>query len=94
MTDFILQNEASLRLGFFISILLIMMLVEALFPRKRRAMGRGHRWLSNILMTILDALFVRFAFPILAIGVAALSAQKGWGLFNLTDWQKEGRSSQ
>ena len=86
MTDFILQNEASLRLGFFISILLIMMLVEALFPRKRRAMGRGHRWLSNILMTILDALFVRFAFPILAIGVAALSAQKGWGLFNLTDW--------
>jgi len=86
MTDFILQNEASLRLGFFISILLIMMLVESLFPRKRRAMGRGHRWLSNILMTILDALFVRFAFPILAIGVAALSAQKGWGLFNLTDW--------
>ena len=85
MTDFILQNESSLRLGFFLSILLFMMAVEALFPRKRRALGRGHRWFSNILLTIVDAVFVRLVFPIVAIGAAAIAAQKGWGLFNLVD---------
>lgn len=86
MTDFILENEASLRLGFFVSILLFMMLVEALFPRKRRALKRSHRWLSNFLLIVIDGLCVRLIFPIVAVGVAALSAQKGWGLFNYTDW--------
>ncbi len=86
MTDYILQNEESLRLGFFLVILSTMMAVEFLLPRKARVLGRGHRWLSNLLFVIIDALFVRLIFPIVAVGVAALSAQKGWGIFNLTDW--------
>lgn len=85
MTDFLLTHEANLRLGVFISILLIMMSAEALFPRKRRVMGRAHRWTSNLLLIVIDGLFVRLLFPIVAVGVAALSVQKGWGLFNLVD---------
>ena len=89
MSDFVLNHEASLRMGVFISILLLMMGVEALFPRKNRALGRTHRWVSNLLIVIIDSIFVRLLFPIVAVGVAALSVKNGWGLLNLTplpDW--------
>ena len=89
MSDFVLNHEASLRMGVFISILLLMMGVEALFPRKNRALGRTHRWVSNLLIVIIDSIFVRFLFPIVAVGVAALSVKNGWGLLNMTplpDW--------
>jgi len=86
MTDFILNNETSLRLGAFLSILLFMMAAEALFPRKQRALGRGRRWLSNLLLIIIDGLFVRIIFPIVAVGAAAFAAKNGWGLFNITHW--------
>ena len=84
MTDFILTHEASLRLGVFISILLLMMAAEALFPRKTRVMGRPRRWTSNLLLSVIDGLFVRLLFPIVAVGVAAISAENNWGLFNMT----------
>jgi len=85
MSNFILSHEASLRLGVFASILIVMMAAEALFPRKKRALPRAHRWTSNLLLIIIDGLFVRLLFPIVAVGVAAVSVQKGWGLFNLID---------
>jgi len=86
MTDYILAHEASFRLGVFLSILLLMMSAEALFPRKARVLGRAHRWSSNLLLIIIDGLFVRLLFPIVAVGVAAVAAQNNWGLFNLVDW--------
>ena len=89
MSDFVLNHEASLRMGVFISILLLMMGAEALFPRKNRALGRTHRWVSNLLIVIIDSIFARLLFPIVAVGVAALSVKNGWGLLNMTllpDW--------
>lgn len=85
MTDFILNNETSLRLGVFLSILILMMAAEAIFPRKARVLSRRHRWTSNLLLIVIDTIFVRLVFPIVAVGVAALSFENGWGLFNLTD---------
>lgn len=85
MTDFILTHEASLRLGVFLSILLLMMCAEALFPRKARAMARSRRWTSNLLLIVIDGLFVRLLFPIVAVGIAIIAADNNWGLFNLID---------
>lgn len=85
MTEFILTHEGSVRLGAFASILILMMCAEALFPRKERVLGRGHRWTSNLLLIVIDSLFVRLLFPIVAVGVAAIAAQNGWGLFNILD---------
>lgn len=82
MTEFILTHESSLRLGVFISILLIMMAAEAVFPRKQRALPRAHRWTSNLLLIVIDGVFVRLLFPIVAVGVAVIAAEKNWGLFN------------
>lgn len=86
MTDFILNNETNFRLGVFLSILLLMMTMEALFPRKARVLGRRHRWFSNLLLIIIDGIFVRLLFPIVGVGMAAVSLEKGWGLFNYTEW--------
>lgn len=85
MSDFILTHETSLRLGVFASILLVMMSAEALFPRKARTMSRARRWTSNLLLIVIDGLFVRLLFPIVAVGVAIIAADKGWGVFNLID---------
>jgi len=85
MSDYILTHESGLRLGVFLSILLVMMAAEAMFPRKARVMGRGRRWTSNLLLIVIDGLFVRFVFPIVAVGVALIAVEREWGLFNLVD---------
>ena len=85
MTDFILTYEGGLRLGVFAIILILMMGAEALFPRKKRVLGRAHRWSSNLLLVFIDGLFVRLLFPIVAVGAAAIAANKGWGVFNVVD---------
>jgi len=89
MTDFISQNEASLRMGVFVVILLLMMAAETLMPRKARVQRRGLRWLSNMGLVVIDSLIVRLVFPIVAVGVASYAAAQGWGLLNiiaLPDW--------
>ena len=86
MTEYILNHESSLRLGVFVSILLLMMAAEAIFPRKKRVMARGHRWRSNLLLIVIDSLFVRLLFPVVAVGFAAIAAQKNWGVFNLINF--------
>lgn len=85
MGDIILNHEASIRLGVFIGILLTMMSLEAFFPRKTRVMSRAQRWTSNLLLIVIDGLFVRLLFPVVAVGVAVIASQKGWGLFNIVD---------
>lgn len=85
MTDFILTHEASLRLSVFVVILLVMMAAEILFPRKARVMGRTRRWTSNLLLVVIDGLFVRLIFPVIAVGIAVIASDKNWGLFNSLD---------
>ncbi len=81
-----ISNEAALRFGVFVSILLLMMAAEAIFPRRKRAMPRVRRWSSNLLLVLIDGLFVRLLFPIVAVGAAALAAENNWGLLTLVDW--------
>ncbi len=83
MTDYIINNETALRMGVFITILIAMMVLEAVLPRKTRVQGRGARWASNLLLGVIDSLAVRLLFPIIAVGVAASAASKGWGLLNI-----------
>ncbi len=83
MTDFITDNEGMLRMGVFISILLLMMAAETMLPRKARVQKRTKRWISNMLLVVMDSLVVRLLFPIAAVGMASFAAAKGWGLLNL-----------
>jgi sterol desaturase/sphingolipid hydroxylase (fatty acid hydroxylase superfamily) len=81
--DWILANEATLRIGFFVTVFSVMAVWEVLAPRRQPQHTRSSRWPANIGLVILNSIVVRLLFPAAAAGVAVLATQRGWGLFNL-----------
>ncbi|MCR5857400.1 sterol desaturase family protein [Mesorhizobium sp. J428] len=72
-------------MAFFLGILLVMALWEVAAPRRRREIPRLLRWSSNLGVVVIDTLLVRLTFPIVAVGLALLAQERGWGLFNIFD---------
>ncbi len=83
MTEFVLANEAPIRLGFFGAILIAVALAEFAMPRRARAFSRWRRWPSNFGLMIVNTVVLRFVFPTAAVGMAAFAAAHGWGLLNV-----------
>ena len=83
MSDFLLAHEPPFRLSFFLGILVIMAIWEVAAPRRRQEIPRLLRWSNNLALVVVDTFFVRLAFPIVAVGLALLAAQRGWGLLNI-----------
>tara|TARA_R110000824_G_scaffold104360_13_gene247765 strand:- start:4899 stop:5732 length:834 start_codon:yes stop_codon:yes gene_type:complete len=82
MTDSLTQY------GMALSALLFVLLValEAIFPRRKRSFPRFKRWCTNIVIIIVDSLALRLMGPIAAIAAAGYAAQHHIGLFNWIDW--------
>jgi sterol desaturase/sphingolipid hydroxylase (fatty acid hydroxylase superfamily) len=85
MIEAILNAEPTLRLAAFLGILVTMALWEAAAPRRRRDIPRVTRWTNNIALVVLDTAILRLTFPILAVGLAVMAKEQGWGLFNIFD---------
>ncbi|WP_193367043.1 sterol desaturase family protein [Pelagibius marinus] len=85
MTDFLLANEATLRIALFLGVLGILALAEAARPRRRREIPRLLRWSGNLGIVVLDSLLLRLVFPVVAVGLALTAEARGWGLFNVFD---------
>ncbi len=85
MSDFLLANEGAIRLAFFLGILVAMAVWEVAAPRRRIEIPRVIRWSNNLGVVVLDTFLVRLTFPIVAVGLALLAQEKGWGLFNVID---------
>lgn len=83
MTETLLANEPIIRLSLFLGILLAMALWEVAAPRRRREIPRLLRWTNNLGVVVVDTLLVRLTFPIVAVGLALLAEERGWGLFNV-----------
>ncbi|WP_254440755.1 sterol desaturase family protein [Ruegeria sp. HKCCA6837] len=82
MSDTILAAEPTIRLIAFLSVLAAMALWEVAAPRRRRDIPRVIRWTNNLALVVLDTAILRLTFPILAVGLAAMAEDRGWGLFN------------
>jgi sterol desaturase/sphingolipid hydroxylase (fatty acid hydroxylase superfamily) len=82
MTDVLLANEPLIRMAIFLGILLAMALWEVAAPRRRREIPRLIRWSNNLGVVVIDTLLVRLTFPIVAVGLAVIAQERGWGLFN------------
>ena len=80
------NSELFVRLGAAVAIFLALTLWELLAPRRRLSVGRARRWPGNLGVLAVDALLVRLALPLAAVGVAVVAAQRGWGLLNITPW--------
>jgi sterol desaturase/sphingolipid hydroxylase (fatty acid hydroxylase superfamily) len=85
MVDFLLQNEPAIRLAFFIGTLLLVSIWEILQPRRSLRVPKLWRWANNMGLTFFNSFLLRFLFPILAVGFAAICAERGWGLLNLVE---------
>ena len=82
MTEFLFQNEASIRLGCFLGVLATMAFLEWMAPRRTLSLPRRLRWPSNLGIVAFNTLLVRFLVPLAAVGLAGAAEARGWGLFN------------
>jgi len=85
MSETILTAEPTLSLAAFLGVLVVMVLWEIAAPRRRRDIPRVIRWTNNLALVIVDTVILRLSFPILAVGLAVMAEDRGWGLFNNLD---------
>ncbi|MEN3350270.1 MAG: hypothetical protein V7632_3905 [Bradyrhizobium sp.] len=79
-------SEVTIRVGAALGVFAVMALWELFAPRRAWRVGRAPRWPGNLGILLLDAALVRLLFPVAAVGVAAIAAQRGWGLLNIAPW--------
>ena len=82
MPNAVFLAEPVIRLGCFLGVLVMMVLWEALAPRRTPLVKRRLRWPNNLGIVVLDTAIVRLLFPLTAVGVAFFAQTKGWGLSN------------
>jgi sterol desaturase/sphingolipid hydroxylase (fatty acid hydroxylase superfamily) len=82
MTETILAHEPMLRLAVFLGMLGAMAGWELAAPRRRQDIPRVLRWTNNLALVVVDTIILRLTFPILAVGLALIAQERGWGLFN------------
>jgi sterol desaturase/sphingolipid hydroxylase (fatty acid hydroxylase superfamily) len=85
----ILENESTYRLTVFGGVLVLMLILETLFPRKARTQNRLKHIATNMGIVVLYTILMRVLFAVLALGaamgVAVYAQSKGWGLLNIID---------
>ena len=79
------QNETVIRMSVFATIFVLMAILEALFSRKTRTQTRLRRWTTNWVLVVGNSAIMNVVLPVLAVEMAVIAAQNGWGLFNLID---------
>lgn len=83
ISDWVITNEALVRSTFFFSILVIMMVWEAISPKRPRRYSRLLRWSQNIGLVFINSLLIRLILPLATVGVAQYAQQHQIGLFYL-----------
>lgn len=74
--------EYSARIGIFLGVLLIMMLWEMKRPRRSLRANRYLRWRGNLFLVAANNLLIQVCLPMGLAGLAQLTQENGWGLFN------------
>jgi len=82
--QFILQNDVIIRISAFTFILLLMVSMEYLIPRRQVPVNWNRR-INNLALVGIDVLIIRILFPIAVVGMAELCAANSWGILHLYD---------
>ena len=82
INELVMNNETTIRMGFFFGMLVLMGLWEVLAPRRALTVSKALRWANNLGLVFFNSFLLRLAFPAAAVGVADFAAEQGWGLFN------------
>ncbi len=73
----------TLRLAAFLSVFLLLAVVEQVWPRRPLTESKSCRWTVNLILVAVNSLLVRLLVPLAPFVMATLAQSKGWGLFNL-----------
>jgi sterol desaturase/sphingolipid hydroxylase (fatty acid hydroxylase superfamily) len=82
LSDFVMQHEPAIRMGFFFGVLAVMALWEIAAPRRALTVSKAVRWANNLGLVFFNSFLLRLIFPAAAVGVAAFATENGWGLLN------------
>ena len=82
VSEFVMQHEPAIRLGFFFGILILMAVWEIAAPRRVLTISKTARWANNLGLVFFNSFVLRLLFPAAAAGVAAFASEHGWGLLN------------
>ena len=95
MNNFLGYTDGAIRLGVFLGVLLLMALVEVLWPKRKLEVAKPGRWVTNLGISVLGAILLRLmamlAVPIAAVAAAFYAERNGIGLLNqvsLPNWLK------
>lgn len=81
MLDWLLGHEPQVRLGVFLAVLAILIVVQRVKPR-REVPPDWHRKATNLLLVFVDTAILRVAFPLLAFDLALRFEETGSGPLN------------
>ncbi len=81
-----MEESASLRLGIFCSVFVLVAVAELLWPRRPLTTSKKRRWFCNLSMIAIDTLAARLVLPLMPVAMAGLASEQGWGLLNHSDW--------
>lgn len=77
-----METESLIRVGAFLSLFAAFALWERSTPRRRLTARKSVRWFGNLALVTLNTFLVPVLMPIVAMGMAKLAQEQGWGLFN------------
>ena len=90
MDGLIGQSDGAIRLGIFVSVFLLMALVELGWPKRTLIVSKRRRWLTNIGISVTGSVVLRLmamlAVPIAAIAAAFYAEAHQIGLLNQVSW--------
>ncbi len=85
INEFVMNNEVTIRLSFFLCVFAVMAIWELVAPRRALTVSKTVRWANNLGLVILNSFILRLLFPAAAVGMAAFTSKQGWGIFNYYD---------
>lgn len=75
-------NPETVRLAVFLSVFVVLAILEKIRPRRHLLVSKTRRWFANLAIVILNTLVMRLLIPIAPYGMAVFAQSKGWGVFN------------
>ena len=81
-----MQTGTIIRLAVFLAVFTIFAICEIRSPRRRLTVSKSRRWATNLLIIIANPLILYLVFPLLALDMAAITTERGWGLLALFAW--------
>lgn len=80
-----MTSQDLLRVGSYVSVLVLMATWELLVPRRPLTAPKLCRWGGNLTIVVLNTIIARLFFMGGVMAVAVMATEHGWGLFNLIE---------